>query len=176
MSDAVPTPAHVPLILRAIEDADLPAVAELADTVWRSHYRGIISDRQIDYMLDRMYQPTTLRQQLATGHRFVCAAYGPLIVAFASFSGSLEDLSEGQIHKLYVHPDHQHQGLGVRLIDYLAGSLRTLGRRCVTLTVNRRNITAINFYFKVGFTIRSVVDIDIGQGFVMKDFVMAKPL
>ncbi len=169
-------PPGPPLALRAADDADLPAIAELADTAWRSHYRGIIPDKQIDYMLTRMYQPSALRHQIATGHRFICAAYGPLIIAFASFSGSLEDLSEGQIHKLYVHPEHQDHGIGVRLIDYLAGSLRALGRRCVTLTVNRRNIKAINFYFKVGFTIRSAVDIDIGEGFTMKDFVMAKAL
>ncbi len=169
-------PASTPLSLRAADDSDLPAIAELADTAWRSHYRGIISDKQIDYMLEMMYQPWSMRQQIATGHRFVCASYGPLVVAFASFSASLEDLSEGQIHKLYVHPDHQDHGIGVRLIDYLSGSLRALGRRCVTLTVNRRNIKAINFYFKVGFVIRSAVDIDIGEGFKMKDFVMAKTL
>jgi ribosomal protein S18 acetylase RimI-like enzyme len=44
------------------------------------------------------------------------------------------------------------------------------------LQVNRQNYTAINFYFKLGFTIERVADFDIGHGFFMNDFVMLKQL
>jgi ribosomal protein S18 acetylase RimI-like enzyme len=42
----------------------------------------------------------------------------------------------------------------------------------IRLTVNRENYKAINFYFKLGFKIEKVADFDIGQGYVMNDFVM----
>ena len=42
----------------------------------------------------------------------------------------------------------------------------------LTLTVNRQNYKAINFYFKLGFKIQTVADFDIGNGYVMNDFVM----
>ena len=40
------------------------------------------------------------------------------------------------------------------------------------LTVNRQNFKSINFYFKNGFKIDHVEDFDIGNGYVMNDFVM----
>jgi ribosomal protein S18 acetylase RimI-like enzyme len=47
---------------------------------------------------------------------------------------------------------------------------------CFSLTVNRQNFKAINFYFKNGFVIDEVADFEIGNGFVMNDFVMKKEL
>ena len=43
-----------------------------------------------------------------------------------------------------------------------------------TLTVNRQNYKSINFYFKNGFIINEIADFDIGNGYVMNDFVMKK--
>jgi hypothetical protein len=34
------------------------------------------------------------------------------------------------------------------------------------------NYKAINFYFKNGFVIESLLDLNIGEGFQMNDFVM----
>jgi ribosomal protein S18 acetylase RimI-like enzyme len=48
------------------------------------------------------------------------------------------------------------------------------GLRSITLTVNRQNYKAINFYFKNGFTIDHIANFDIGKGYVMEDFVMKK--
>jgi hypothetical protein len=42
--------------------------------------------------------------------------------------------------------------------------------------VNRRNQAAIDAYLKHGFTVATLVMEDIGGGFVMDDYVMAKPL
>ncbi len=42
----------------------------------------------------------------------------------------------------------------------------------VRLQVNRQNMKAINFYFKMGFVIEQVADFDIGDGYFMNDFVM----
>ncbi|WP_431021594.1 hypothetical protein, partial [Chromobacterium phragmitis] len=42
------------------------------------------------------------------------------------------------------------------------------------LTVNRHNAEAIAVYEKRGFRVRGEVAADIGNGFVMDDYVMAK--
>jgi hypothetical protein len=46
----------------------------------------------------------------------------------------------------------------------------------LVLNVNKRNEVAIAAYSRHGFTIRESVKNDIGGGFVMDDYVMAKPL
>jgi ribosomal protein S18 acetylase RimI-like enzyme len=42
----------------------------------------------------------------------------------------------------------------------------------VRLNVNRQNYKSINFYFKLGFKIEKVVDIDLDKGYQMNDFIM----
>jgi ribosomal protein S18 acetylase RimI-like enzyme len=44
------------------------------------------------------------------------------------------------------------------------------------LQVNKRNVDAIAFYRKAGFTVREESIFDIGNGFVMDDYVMEKVL
>ena len=50
--------------------------------------------------------------------------------------------------------------------------LKLLKPEELRLTVNRQNFKSINFYFKNGFKIEQVADFDIGNGYVMNDFVM----
>ena len=46
------------------------------------------------------------------------------------------------------------------------------GKDYVYLTVNKNNKTAIRAYEKNGFVITTSVVTDIGQGFVMDDYIM----
>jgi ribosomal protein S18 acetylase RimI-like enzyme len=50
------------------------------------------------------------------------------------------------------------------------------GSRTLILQVNKRNEKAIKLYRRSGFAIREEVVVDIGGGFVMDDYVMAKRL
>jgi ribosomal protein S18 acetylase RimI-like enzyme len=50
------------------------------------------------------------------------------------------------------------------------------GRSTLTLQTNKRNVDAIAFYHKAGFTVREEAVFDIGNGFVMDDYVMKKVL
>ncbi|MBA3706769.1 MAG: GNAT family N-acetyltransferase, partial [Bacteroidetes bacterium] len=49
---------------------DLPAIAELANRIWRKHYPDIITVEQIEYMLKNMYSPVNLLQQMNEGHQY----------------------------------------------------------------------------------------------------------
>jgi hypothetical protein len=44
------------------------------------------------------------------------------------------------------------------------------------LQVYKRNLSAIAVYRACGFTIREAIVLDIGQGYVMDDYVMEKAL
>jgi hypothetical protein len=46
--------------------------------------------------------------------------------------------------------------------------------KTITLQVNRRNIKAVNFYFKKGFIIDRAEDFDCGGGYTMDDFFMIR--
>ena len=164
------------ITIREASDRDLPIVADLAAITFRAHYPTILPREQIEYMLERMYSTIALRRQRQEGHVFLLGLHAGEPVAYASFGISAEDQAEGQIHKLYIMPEHQGRGIGQRLIQHITDRLLHMDRCRLVLTVNRGNISALNFYFKMGFTIRSVVDTGIGGGFTLNDFVMTKRL
>jgi ribosomal protein S18 acetylase RimI-like enzyme len=44
------------------------------------------------------------------------------------------------------------------------------------LQVNKRNTTALDVYRRSGFQVREEIVLDIGNGYVMDDFIMQKKL
>ena len=60
--------------------------------------------------------------------------------------------------------------------DAWRAAARADGAGWLILNVNKRNASAIAFYERCGLAVREAVVVDIGEGFVMDDYVMAKPL
>jgi ribosomal protein S18 acetylase RimI-like enzyme len=153
-------------------EADIEAVAALARVVWQDAYPGIISQEQIDYMLARRYDADALRAELASAQfTWDVLLDGGIIVGFASCLMT-ELPGEMKLDKLYVHPESQRRGHGERLVRHCAAQARTRGCRALVLAVNKRNARAIAAYRKYGFRVRESVVKDIGNGFVMDDFIM----
>ena len=167
-------PAIAATVLQAGSE-ELPAIAALAGIVWRAYYPGIISIAQIDYMLARMYDLDLMRRELAEGITYDRLLAGNELVAFASY-GATTAAGEMKLHKLYVHPGWQHRGFGSRLLGHVEQVARQRGFTMLVLSVNKANHQAIAAYRKNGFAIRGPVVVDIGGGFVMDDYVMAKRL
>jgi len=156
--------------------ADLPALAELAGVIWRACYPGIITPAQIDYMLARMYAQDVLRDEMqAQGIRYYRLLLGGQWIGFASL-GPTDAVGVMKLHKLYLLPEFHGRRLGSRLLQHGETEARRLGARRLILAVNKRNSRALAAYQRNGFTIIESVVTDIGDGFVMDDFVMAKDL
>jgi diamine N-acetyltransferase len=147
-------------------DKDIYKVTELAEVCWNAHYPSIIGQAQVDYMLHKMYDLNSLKKQLEEGHIFLILKNQTDTLGFLSYSVVEKDFF---IHKFYILPVFFGQGYGSRFFNKFIEDFKPSSIR---LTVNRQNFTSINFYFKNGFTIEKVADFDIGNGFVMNDFVM----
>jgi diamine N-acetyltransferase len=154
--------------LREAGESGIPEVAALAERIWNQHYPSIISRQQIDYMLSLMYSHESLREQIRVKNQlFYFVLTGDHTVGFIAIDR--KDKGEIFISKFYIDQEMAGQGIGTAAFREL---LQLHGPSRVTLTVNRQNVTAINFYFRNGFRIERVADFDIGNGFVMNDFVM----
>jgi GNAT superfamily N-acetyltransferase len=70
-----------------------------------------------------------------------------------------------------VLPEHHGEGLGKFLINEVVNKVREAGGKTLELNVNRANDAKV-FYERMGFTIKKTVDIAIGNGFFMNDYVM----
>jgi GNAT superfamily N-acetyltransferase len=157
-------------------EADLPVISELAGVIWRACYPGIISNAQIDYMLTRMYSLDVLRDEIRSqGIHYKCLLMDGKLVGFASY-GPTSEPGVIKLHKLYVLPELHGRGLGSRLLQHVEREVRAGKGRRLILSVNKRNAKAIAAYQRNSFVIADSVVTDIGDGFVMDDYIMAKDL
>lgn len=161
----------VPVITSA-SPADIPVVRRIALATWPFAYGGILGAEQLHYMLDLMYSEQALVEQMETrGHQFLLAHIGKDALGFASFSSIEDEPATTRLHKLYVLPDQQGNGIGHALLATIVEAAITAGHVRLELNVNRFN-RALEFYKRQGFRVVRDEQIDIGQGFIMDDHVL----
>lgn len=158
--------------LKKAKEEDLSIIADLAKIIWNDHYIPIIGKTQVDYMLARIYNLESLKEQLnLKNQQFYLIRDEEKSIGFLSVSS--ENTGDYFLHKFYINQLEANKGIGTQVLSLI---IEMLHPKTLTLTVNRQNYKSINFYFKNGFKIERVEDFDIGNGFQMNDFVMKKVL
>jgi len=158
--------------IRAAKPGDLQIIHDLAHEIWPNAYGEILSAAQLHYMLDKMYSLASLQHQLLESqHSFILVFDDEVPVGFASFSAEKKDDFVFHLHKIYVSHGQQGTGVGKMLLEYIITKIKETGATSLELNVNRHN-KARYFYEKQGFVVKEEVDINIGAGFFMNDFIM----
>jgi|SRR5690606_5446413 len=157
--------------LRKAKYHEISVIQAIGVECYRATYPPILGDQQVEYMLNKFYTLSSLKGQMDQGHVFLIVSDNHKDLGFASYN--LVDAESGAYHlqKLYVLPEAQGSGLGRLMIESVIETCRKNGGKTLSLNVNRYN-TALTFYKKLGFTVVKTVDIDIGNGYFMNDYVM----
>ncbi len=141
-------------------------VAKLAEEIWNQHYVPIIGKQQVDYMLDKFQSKNAIKQQIAEGYRYYFIYDDQLEAGYFSVKDKGEKLF---LSKLYVIDYCRGKGIGKQTMNFIKTSF---DNPIIQLTVNKNNSDSIAFYQKVEFNIVDSAVMDIGNGFVMDDYVM----
>ncbi len=164
---------HKPVLtIRNAGKEDVPLIRNLALQIWPVTYSGILSPKQVSYMLDLMYSEQALLRQM-DDHQFIILYNAGIAIGFASYSET--EPSVYKLHKIYLLPNQQGRGSGRFVIEQIVNELISKGATALRLNVNRNN-KAQWFYQRLDFTVVSEENIDIGGGFFMNDYVMEKKL
>ncbi len=159
----------------ALTPADFATVAALGDRIWRQHYAAIISMAQIEYMLAGRYTDAKLAAYVDAPDRWLLIVRaGDDPVGYFSYARVSPD--EVKLEQLYLIAAERGRGTGARMMAHVEAHARALGCRGVVLTVNKHNTSAIAVYAHRGYAVREAAVFDIGNGYVMDDYVMAKAL
>lgn len=159
-------------------EQELPIIQDIAYQTWPTTFGDILSPAQISYMLEMMYSLDALKTQIdKQGHVFLLAqeADSKAYLGYVSYELDYKGEPKTKIHKIYLLPASQGKGVGRLLIDKVAELAAEHKNSMVALNVNRYN-KAIQFYERLGFKVIDNETIDIGDGFLMEDLVMEKPL
>ena len=154
--------------------ADIRPLAKLAREIWYQHYPGIITVKQIEYMLEQRYSPEVILAEIESGAaRWIKLMVDAALAGFASYELDLAQRA-ARLDKLYVHGRFRGRGCGAALARHVEHAARTEGCDQVYLQVNRNNFGSIAAYRRLGFEVVDQVKTDIGGGFCMDDYVMGK--
>jgi GNAT superfamily N-acetyltransferase len=164
------------VVIERNRDDNFEAIRAIAKEVWPIAYGAILSQAQLDYMMGMMYSVSSLQLQSgAKKHYFILAKEEDTILGFASYEFNYGKKPKTKIHKIYILTSEQGKGIGNKLIDYIANEAKQRHQKGLILNVNRKNI-ATRFYERLGFSVSFEEVIDIGNGYVMDDYVMEKSI
>ncbi len=163
------------LTIKQAAPEDIPVLRAVAFQIWREYYPAILSREQIDYMLEWMYSPAVIQNELGAGVVWELALLEAQTAGFISYAHQ-KDRAEVKLNKIYLLPSMHGQGLGRQLLAHVKGRAEALGARRICLQVNKRNQRAIRAYERAGFRVSESIVSNIGCGFVMDDYVMTLDL
>ncbi len=123
----------------------------------------------MDYMMEWMYSDASLTKQMADGARFFMMNHNGQTVGYISINDNNGDLF---LNKFYIDTDYQRLNLGSQALNMALAKFPHA--KTISLQVNRKNFKAVNFYFKNGFSIDRAEDFDIGNNYLMEDYVMLR--
>jgi ribosomal protein S18 acetylase RimI-like enzyme len=163
------------LLIRPAGLDDINTIGFLAQQIWPVTYGNTLPPDQLKYMLKLMYSPRSLRRQMVDEHhQFLLVEQDEEPIGFASWS-TTPDPGIYKLHKIYVLPSSQGKGLGRTLLQFIFETIRAEGATKLQLNVKRDNDARL-FYERMGFAILEEINIDIGHGYFMRDYVMEADL
>lgn len=158
------------MITKATE-LDIPTIQNLAKESWKDAYSNILEQEQIEYMLDLMYSESTLKTHFDNpNYHYYLINEDEVFLGFIGFEFHSEPETT-KLHRIYFLKEAQGKGLGKKALEFVKTETEKSGDKRLTLTVNKNN-NAKNFYESQGFKVYNEAIFDIGNGYVMDDYLM----
>jgi diamine N-acetyltransferase len=154
--------------------SQLSIIKDLAYQIWPSAYGEILCEEQLDFMLDKFYDINALEKQMLEDNQvFLLIEDNLQFLGFCSYELNYENTQNTKLHKLYVLPETQGKGVGKLLLKKIENIAFLNNNKNILLNVNRFN-KAQEFYKYQGYQNIETIDIHIGNGYLMEDYIMQK--
>ena len=182
------------LEFRAVTENDIEELARVAHEIWHGYWPPIIGQAQTDYMVNTLQSVPALKKAiLEDGYQYW------LLVdedGIAGYTGcDIERMTGDETHdkpfhhspvvdatwkhrlfisKIYLYPRARGKHYASRVIEFYEQLCQNENLPVMYLMVNRRNELGLRAYKGRGFQIMEETEADIGEGFYMIDYIMAK--
>lgn len=154
--------------------AEIESLADLAKVIWNEFFVCIITPKQINYMVEQFQSVGALTDQIKNqGYEYYFINLDGLNIGY---TGIKPENTKLFLSKLYLLKEYRGRGYASATFAFLENLCANRGLKAIWLTVNRNNKDSIAVYQKKGFKVVRTQVKDIGNGFVMDDYVMEKVL
>ena len=161
-------------LIKAAEE-NIPLIQDLAKRSWENAYAEILSKEQMNYMIETMYSKEEIASHLENPNYHYYLVFDENANVYDGFIGFENHYEENttKLHRIYLVPESKGKGLGKKTLEFLNEKVQESGDNRIILNVNKYN-SAQKFYESQGYRIYGEGVFDIGNGYVMDDFLMEK--
>lgn len=152
------------------DDRMLATLAELANEIWHEFFPDLLSSEQIDYMVEKFQSFEAMKKQISDeGYRYFLVMYNNEPKGYFGVCKKAD--GSFFLSKLYLKKEMRGKGIASLMFKQVKRLAKEAGCELIWLTVNKGNAHAINVYKKFGMRIIREEQTDIGNGFIMDDYV-----
>ena len=151
-------------------DEQIKELCKLAKEIWNEYSIRFISQEQIDYMLEKFQSEQAIKGQINfQKYRYYFLEEDGENIGYFAIQHKKEELF---LSKVYVKKDFRGKGYFRKAFNNAITKLAIeMELPKITLTVNKYNLPSVCVYENMGFSRKDSVETDIGNGYIMDDYV-----
>lgn len=176
---------------------NIAQLAQMAHDIWFEYWPQFIGEDQTRYMVEQFQSPEVLERDIVENgydYFFVLDDAGKTVGyvgVLQEYFADCPDDPRAEAHgtaitslygdrlfisKIYLYAEERGKHYASQIIAWLDDFARKNGLEGMYLTVNKGNELGIRAYKGNGFDIIESVEADIGEGFVMDDYIMTRAI
>ena len=156
-------------------------IAGIAKITWTEHYTSLIGSAQVAYMIEKFQSVSAITNQIQQGYRYYLIQFDGQAAGYISIllqpmeksplpSGPME--KSLFLSKFYVEKPYRGRHIATQTIAFIKEICKKEELHKIWLTANKQNRSSLEVYEHLGFTRARDVITDIGEGYVMDDYIM----
>lgn len=152
-----------------VNSNDITVTSNFAKEVFTDYYLDLLGIEQCNYMTELFLSESAIRKLMDKGAVFRLLYEDDKIIGFTEY---IKEENRVFLSKLYLDKNYRHKGYGRILFDDCVRYTKDNNLDKIYLTVNKYNTPSFEIYKHLGFKVIDSVVSDIGNGYVMDDYVM----
>ncbi len=159
---------------QVITKDQIKVLADTANIVWHEAFTNIITLSQIEYMIEKFQSFNALCEAInKNNYKYYLIKSDNIVMGY---TGLHEENGKLFLSKLYILKEYRGKQVASKAFDFIEKFAKERNLKAVWLTVNRNNSHAIEVYKHKGFVVTRTQVADIGNGFVMDDYIFEKTI
>ena len=151
-------------------EEQIEEVCNLAKDIWNEYSICFINQDQIDYMLDKFQSIQAVKGQINfQKYQYYFLEEDGINFGYFAVQPKKDTLF---LSKIYISKDYRGKGFAKKAFQNAIVPIATeMELAKISLTVNKYNFPSIMVYEKLGFERVGETETDIGNGYIMDDYI-----